>query len=357
MHVLGNPKAWLGTAYHSVLERIWALGEFDGDVRIDELWTNAIDILLAQAIAHPLNKRFADPDRWPGYYLVHAFAQLRAQEALGGQHAERTPGGGSGQVVREKELFAMGGKLVGKPDVIIGNEIRDYKSGRIYEECADGTQSVKETYIRQLRLYGRLVEEHLGLSPTKGILLPMQGAPVEVSLNRQDCAVESEKAVRLLDSYNAQLHCISTASNLATPSPQACRWCQYKAICPAFWDSMTQGWTEGLGSACVRGTLERHPQLIQNEKAFAITMIDTTGSASGRLTIAPLERAVHANVPDWQSGDVVRVINLYRRNDGELTTTASTVCLREADCPTFSLPAPTERREPPHSTSQSHEHS
>jgi hypothetical protein len=126
----------------------------------------------------------------------------------------------------------MGGKLVGKPDVIIGNEIRDYKSGRIYEESADGKQSVKETYVRQLRLYGRLVEEHLGVSPTKGILLPMQGTPVEVSLNRQDCAVESEKAVRLLDSYNAQLQCVSTASNLATPSPQACRWCQYKAICP-----------------------------------------------------------------------------------------------------------------------------
>jgi len=337
MHVLGNPKAWLGTAYHSVLERIWASRAFAGDVRIDEIWTNAIEILRTQAIAHPLNKRFADPDRWPGYYVVRAFAQLRAQEALGGQYIERTPTGVLGQVIREKELFAMGGKLVGKPDVIIGNEIWDYKSGRIYEESADGKQSVKETYIRQLRLYGRLVEEHLGVSPTKGILLPMQGTPVEVSLNRQDCAVESEKAVRLLDSYNAQLQCISTASNLATPSPQACRWCQYKAICPAFWDNMTEEWTENIGSACVRGTLERHPQLIQNEKAFAITMTNTTGSAIGLVTIAPLERVVHSNVSGWRSGDVVRVVNLYRRNDGELSTTSATVCLREADCPPLVL--------------------
>jgi hypothetical protein len=100
---------------------------------------------------------------------------------------------------------------------------------------------------------------------------------------------------------------------------------------------MTEEWTENIGSACVRGTLERHPQLIQNEKAFAITMTNTTGSAIGLVTIAPLERVVHSNVSGWRSGDVVRVVNLYRRNDGELSTTSATVCLREADCPPLVL--------------------
>ena len=49
MHVLGNPKAWLGTAYHSVFEQVWASRAFDGDVRIDEIWTNAIALLRAQS--------------------------------------------------------------------------------------------------------------------------------------------------------------------------------------------------------------------------------------------------------------------------------------------------------------------
>jgi len=48
-------------------------------------------------------------------------------------------------------------------------------------------------------------------------------------------------------------------------------------------DNMTEEWTENIGSACVRGTLERHPQLIQNEKAFAITMTnnDRFGNRTG----------------------------------------------------------------------------
>jgi hypothetical protein len=262
IYVLGNPKAWLGKAYHAVLERLWAPGKVDSESRFDELWGNAIAALQAQAIAHPMNKRFADPVRWPGYHLVRAFALLRAQEALSSQTPTPISTGYTGRVIREKDLFAMDGKLVGKPDVIIGNEIRDYKSGRIYEEDSDGNQSVKEAYIRQLRLYGRLVEEHFGVCPTKGVLLPMQGAAVEISLNHQACASESEEAIRLLDGYNSQLQTTGAVSDLAAPSPTACRWCQYKVLCPAFWENVNEGWTEGLGGGCVQGTLECAPQPI-----------------------------------------------------------------------------------------------
>lgn len=231
----------------------------------------------------------------------------------------------------------MNGRLIGKPDVIMGSEIRDYKSGRIYDEAPDGKQTIKQAYVRQLRLYGRLVEEHLGLCPTRGVLLPMQGAAVEVILEPQACAAEAEDAVRLLDAYNSRLQTARTASDFATPSPQACRWCQYKAVCPAFWENVNEGWTESLGSACVRGTLDGPPQPIHNEKALALKVTNTSGSASVPLTIAPLERTVHANVALWQSGDLVRVINLFRRNDGQLAPTPTTVCLRERDCPTFTL--------------------
>jgi hypothetical protein len=289
-----------------------------------------------------LNKRFADPEHWPGYHLVRAFTLLRAEEALITQSPERAPAGSAGRMIREKEFVAMNGKLIGKPDVIIGNEIRDYKSGRIYEEAPDGTLTVKESYVRQLRLYGRLVEEHLGLRPTKGVLLPMQGAAVEVALDQQTCAAESEEAVGLLDTYNARRQTAAAASDLATPSPQTCRWCQYKALCPPFWENVNEAWTAELGSACVRGTLDGPPQLIHNEKAFALKVMNTSGSTNVPLTIAPLARTVHANVALWQSGDAVRVINLFRRNDGQLAPTPATVCLRERDCPTFILPAATE---------------
>ena len=62
-YVLGNPKAWLGIAYHTVLERMWAAGTSGGGDQFDELWRNSVSNIQSQAIAHPLNKRFADPER------------------------------------------------------------------------------------------------------------------------------------------------------------------------------------------------------------------------------------------------------------------------------------------------------
>ena len=74
---------------------------------------------------------------------------------------------------------------------------------------------MKETYIRQLRLYGRLVEENFGVCPTKGVLLPMQGASVEIGLDPQACASAAEEAVGLLDEYNVGLQTVQTISDLA----------------------------------------------------------------------------------------------------------------------------------------------
>ncbi len=42
--VLGNPKAWLGTAYHEVLERLWTSTEpnLSDEQLIEYLWSSAI---------------------------------------------------------------------------------------------------------------------------------------------------------------------------------------------------------------------------------------------------------------------------------------------------------------------------
>jgi hypothetical protein len=339
-YVLGNPKAWLGTAYHEVLERLWDdPNPLDENVRIEGLWNKAISTLQAKAIAHRLNRRFSIPEHWPGYHLVHAFAILRAQMALRDQPRDPKSSAATVSVIREQNFSAMKGKLIGKPDVIIGNEIRDYKSGRIYDETADGKQTIKQAYVRQLRLYGRLVEERLGVCPTKGVLLPMQGEAVEVALDSETCAVEATEAVQLLDVYNSRLQSVPTVSSLAMPSPQICRWCQYKALCTGFWENVNETWTDGLGSACVRGTVSSAPQPIHNGKALSLTMANTTGTIAVPVTIAPLESTVHANVAAWRPGDIARVINLYRRNDGQLAPTAATVCLRDHDCAGLSVPA------------------
>jgi len=39
-----------------------------------------------------------------------------------------------------------------------------------------------------------------------------------------------------------------------------------------------------------------------------------------------------------QSGEGVRIVGLYQRDDGQFVPTTATVCLRDGDCPVISLP-------------------
>ena len=339
--VLDNPKAWLGTAYHDVLEKLWnsTKEELTDMELVEYLWKNAIDTLCQQAIIHPLNRRFATPEKWPGYHLVRACVRVRAEEYLAEQPRLRTTAGtvsNSTGVLREQRLIAMDGKLVGKPDVVMDNEIRDYKSGRIYNTTTDGTQAVKQKYVRQLHLYGHLVYENCGYCPSKGILIPMQGPSIEINLDPETCAAEAAEAIKLLDSFNAKLAMPEEVSSITTPSPKTCRWCQYKALCPAFWNGVEDSWGEELGSASVRGVLKESPALIHNGRAFSLSLEVSSGTtASSEVSIAPLDGEIHSQLAAFQTSDAVRIVNLYQRRSGQLAPTPATLCFLDIDCPLF----------------------
>ncbi|HEX9641797.1 MAG TPA: PD-(D/E)XK nuclease family protein [Candidatus Krumholzibacteria bacterium] len=66
--VLGNPKAWLGTAYHEVLEKIVEvdLGQETLDAAVERLWNQAIATQQQRANGHALDRRFGSPAAWPG---------------------------------------------------------------------------------------------------------------------------------------------------------------------------------------------------------------------------------------------------------------------------------------------------
>src|ERR1700730_12782361 len=79
--VLGNPKAWLGTAYHEVLERIVDSKE-DVDAAAERLWNEAVAAQHQRSLVHPLDRRFGLPSTWPGYHLAKASVLLRARELV-----------------------------------------------------------------------------------------------------------------------------------------------------------------------------------------------------------------------------------------------------------------------------------
>jgi hypothetical protein len=91
--VLGNPKAWLGTAYHEVLEKIVEvdLDQETLDAAVERLWNQAIATQQQRADAHALDRRFGSPTAWPGYHVARASVALRIQELSAGPAPAAAP--------------------------------------------------------------------------------------------------------------------------------------------------------------------------------------------------------------------------------------------------------------------------
>jgi hypothetical protein len=341
--VLGSPKAWLGTAYHAVLEHIVsgrAAGE-NVEQAIDRLWNEAIAIQQTRASSHPLDRRFGSAENWPAYYLVRASTGLRARELVASfdshaQHSHYSTSAESLPEYREREFTAFGGKLFGRPDLVRNHEIVDYKSGSITEFAEDAQEEVvRAAYVRQLRIYGYLVRENLGTLPRRGLLVPFAGPPVEVGLEQRDCEREAAQAVAVLDSFNADMSKLNV-SRLASPSPESCKWCPFKGICPAFWQNISGNWSGYLGGEAVEGRVATDPARIHDGSAIAVSVAVERGTkVDGVVQIAPLSLQTHAAACSLRKGDNVRVTGLGKRADGSVAPTQRTVVARTADLPSL----------------------
>src|SRR5581483_5768535 len=266
--VLGNPKAWLGNAYHAVLERVPEIETGAAcEPSIDSLWNEAIELQYQRAATHPLDRRFGEPRTWPGYHLARASVLLRARFLLERRDAVHPECPGrfdetdeALSEIREKEFAAFDGKLVGRPDVIRDGEITDYKSGAIVELDEHGEHEVvKAAYIGQIRIYAYLVKKTLGWWPRRGLLLPLLGPGVEIAVDPATCETEAKAAVSLLDTYNRKIAAQSDVAILASPALGSCKWCPFKLVCPPFWTSVSPEWSGRLDGTVVEGTVTEAP--------------------------------------------------------------------------------------------------
>ena len=346
--VLGSPKAWLGVAYHEVLEKLWSGERTDlsDEDWIDFLWRRAVDRIRGAAKAHPLNRRFGNHENWPGYHLTHALAHFRAREALS-EHPRLRDGDdkpiSKGRPAREHMLHGMNGKIKGQPDVVVGNEIWDYKSGSVTSQSPDGEEVVRQSYARQLRLYGYLVQENTGTCPGRAKLLPMRGSPVEITLTPQECAAEAKEAVNLLDSVNTAIVNGIRADEIGTPSEDSCYWCNHKPHCTAFWNNITENWWSDSNRVVVEGSLAVAPIDIHGGRSVALRVDISAGNVHhSQYVIGPFDKSVYENIKSFSAHDGIRIVNCYRRPDGTLATTPWTVCARVTELPNVINPNPPE---------------
>jgi len=337
--VLGNPKAWLGTAYHEVLATAGGYSGDDLETVLSAAWDAAINREHQRAKNHPLDKRFGEPETWPSYHLVAAMARIRAQELVEARQdsPERRPMPEPTTLAnhREHKFSGAGGRIVGRPDVVRHYEIIDFKSGNIYDSSAH--EQIKRSYVRQLKLYAFLVNESLGWWPRRAILAPMVGLPVEIDIDPRACEKEARDAVRLLNDYNALVSRHADISQFANPSPEACQWCPFQSICPCFWDAVEPSWLD-LGSAAIRGIICEAPKSLYHENTVFLAIEVQGGTERQKVVeISSLNTAIQLDGNSLKRGDEVRITGLSRRSDGTVYVTLRTVLARVQDLPSIEV--------------------
>ena len=270
---------------------------------------------------------------------------MRARELVA-RSAFRAPSraveGGSSR--REQWLSAAEGRIVGRPDVIHGDTVIDYKSGEIYEY---GSSTVaKASYVRQLQSYAFLIHACTGRWPSRGVLLPMEGPPFEVVLDPIACESCASDALERLEQYNCQVDAMASAIAFANPSPESCKWCPYQMVCPAFWKAAADGWSEQMGSASISGPALDAARPIHGGAAFALTVSATSGAIpSGEVTLAPLNPEFHSSLSRVASGTLLRVTGLARRRDGTVVPVLRTLVARVEDLPLITVADKVARRD------------
>jgi hypothetical protein len=168
------------------------------EIGLEAEWHRAIGAAVQDLREH--GEHPSAPEDWDGYEIKLA----RLRKAAGRLHELLLPLGDGVELVTECPLSAADGRLQGRPDLLVRAAgilwLVDYKTGAVISR---ETLEPRESYVRQLLLYAYLVSESLGAWPERAVLVPLQGAVVDVPIDPAVCTELAAEALELLASFNA----------------------------------------------------------------------------------------------------------------------------------------------------------
>ena len=241
-----DPSAILGTALHRVQEQA-DRGELSGQGEAyKDAARTAFDRAAADALAqaHPLVRM-----RYPRLTDLPRFYLQRAQSAeMAFEHARSGAGrrGGDSQTAVEQSLASRDGLLRGRADCldVVNQRITDYKSG---SGPAAGGDTVSKDEELQLLFYAALARDN-GVPVREGCIVRADGRRASCSLPADAAAEIADEARTLLASFSAGIAAGLSPDALAAPSPSACTFCSFRALCPSFWREAAPAWSAEVGS-------------------------------------------------------------------------------------------------------------
>lgn len=326
--VLHDPRAWLGTAFHKVVE---AASQPGTAATAEQVWTAAVDEAAVAARSHPLDARYAAPDRWPGYFLVRQRALSSAQGIVaantGGQRKAPRIGG----VSAERLLLARGGRLAGRPDRFDGRVLTEYKSS-IPDTAWRGAEAVLEGFRRQLRLYAAIIAEALGRWPAEGRVVAASGQTMDVPLDPAVCEAEAREALAALDSLNRALDAAAPPKALARPGEEACTACPFQALCPAFWPWLATAGSNDLTQTAAAAVLDRIEPGQDGDLYTAYLAVRQPSMPPGIQPLV-LRRSIHGDLSASPKDARWRIVSAKLKPDGRLRADPSTCVFALEDLP------------------------
>lgn len=328
--VLHDPRTWLGTAFHKVMEVAARAGVSKTD--IERAWAVAVSEAATAAASHRLDARYAAPERWPNYYLVRQRA-LSSAEGLLARNAgtHRVLARSEGAVRTERQLQAREGRLVGRPDRFDGRAVTEYKSS-LPDPAWPGAEAVLEGFRRQLRLYAAIVAEATGRWPELGRIVAASGQIIELRIDQAACEAEARAALDALDSLNRGLASGVTTEALAQPGNQSCGGCPFQAVCPAFWPWLALQGSAGLPDAAAVGSVDRVEPGPDGDLYTAYLAVHQPSMPSG-LQQFVLRRTIHGDLTRPTPGTRWRIVSARMKPDGRLRADASTCVFAESEVP------------------------
>jgi PD-(D/E)XK nuclease superfamily protein len=331
--ILHDPRAWLGTAFHKVMEASRRPGATAAT--LEEAWAAAVRTAAAAAAHHLLDTRFAAPERWPGYFLVRQRALSSAQNAIAANiEGSRPPAPRpEGVPATERRLQARGGRLAGRPDRFDGHIITEYKSS-MPDPAWRGAEAVLEGFRRQLRLYAAIIAEAVGRWPERGRVVAASGETMDVPLVPVACDAEASAALAALDDLNLGLAASAAPETLARPGEDCCGSCPFQALCPAFWLWLETAGSSGLPDTAASGVLDRI-ELGQDGDLYTAYLAVHQPSMPSGIQPLVLRRTIHGDLTASPQGAHWRITSARLKQDGRLRAAPSTCVFAQDDLPSI----------------------
>jgi RecB family exonuclease len=245
--------AALGEICHSLWEqagrgRFSEVNAADLTATLNRAWDEAEGVAVQKLKASLNGGSPPPPHQWPDYLRKRLGVLHLIETSIINRRRANDAGAPRGSTAVEETVDVPELRLRGRPDRVDtasdGAHIIDLKTSAPEE-------SIRPEHRRQLLAYAFIYHAVHGVWPTTATIQYVSGERHSLAVDPSEADSVANQMLAALDHLNGYR---GDPLALANPSPETCRWCTFKAACPAFWSAVDASWD--VNEADVRGLVQ-----------------------------------------------------------------------------------------------------